>query len=191
MKIKRSVDYLSFNRDVIIEQIKKYVSEQTKIPVEHISITTRKKGIVLARQLCFFIIKTIFEYRLSLNEIAGYFEYKGHVFDHVTVLHSVTTIENYMSTNKRLKEEFTDLLRMCKEFTDKFRELTEEEILEYSKQYVDAYLFYEESIKMSNNINLEIIKFAAYSYVKERFLNKGINEKESDETNVNTNFDNN
>jgi chromosomal replication initiator protein len=80
----------NIKREVSIENIQKIVCEHFNIPVEKLSSKTRKRHIVIARQLAIYFSKNMTD--LSLKEIGKYFGAR----DHSTVLYSIKSVKNFM-----------------------------------------------------------------------------------------------
>ena len=82
-----------FISELNVEMIKKEVSNMTRIPVEVMDSKTRKREIVMARQLSMKFAKVYT--KSSLASIGASIGGK----DHATVLHACTTIDNLLDTN--------------------------------------------------------------------------------------------
>ncbi|MFY8162232.1 MAG: chromosomal replication initiator protein DnaA [Candidatus Kapaibacteriota bacterium] len=91
-----------------IEFVKETVSDYYKIPIELIESSTRKQEIALARQMSMYLTKKFT--KLSLKAIGAGFGNR----DHSTVLHSCTTIDNYLDTDKKVKADFENLVNYIK-----------------------------------------------------------------------------
>lgn len=72
--------------------------------VDLLSAKTRKHEVVLARQMCMFLAKQLTQ--MSLKSIGMHFGGR----DHTTVLHSCQTIQNYIDTDKKIRQD-VDFLR--------------------------------------------------------------------------------
>jgi len=83
--------------------IRKKVCNFLNVPETHLSLKTRKREIVEARQLGHFFAKEIT--RDSLATIG--FEIGG--MDHATVLHSIKTVNNMRETNIAFRERLETL----------------------------------------------------------------------------------
>lgn len=67
---------------------------------------TRKREIVVARQLCMWLIKKNLDNKLySLHRIGNYFNK-----DHATVLYAFKAIDNLIETNKSFRNQINTLL---------------------------------------------------------------------------------
>lgn len=98
-------------KPVSLEFIKNTVSDYYKIPLELIESSTRKQEVALARQMSMFLTKKFT--KLSLKAIGGSFGNR----DHSTVLHSCTTINNYIDTDKKVKADFENLVSFIRKNT--------------------------------------------------------------------------
>jgi chromosomal replication initiator protein len=94
-------------KPLTIEDIKKFVSDYYKMPVELLESKTRKHEVALARQMAMYLAKQLTQN--SLKSIGSSFGGR----DHSTVLHSCQTIENYLETDKIVKNAFKTLLEKC------------------------------------------------------------------------------
>jgi chromosomal replication initiator protein len=90
-------------KPLTIDKIKDYVSAFFNIAIENLESKSRKHEIALARQMAMYLAKQYTE--LSLKSIGSFFGNR----DHSTVLHSCTTIENYLCTDKTVKSAFESL----------------------------------------------------------------------------------
>ncbi|MCX6146534.1 MAG: chromosomal replication initiator protein DnaA [Candidatus Kapabacteria bacterium] len=95
-------------KHLTIEDIKLTVSEYLKIPIDQMESQSRKHEIALSRQMSMYLAKQLTQ--LSLKSIGAAFSGR----DHSTVLHSCTTIENYLVTDKKVKASFEYLLKTLK-----------------------------------------------------------------------------
>lgn len=87
-------------RELTVDSIKNIVSKHYKIPVEVIESNSRKHEITLARQICIYLAKKLLH--LPLKKIGA--EFGGR--DHTTILHSIQTIDNYLTFDKVVKKNF-------------------------------------------------------------------------------------
>ncbi len=99
------VDTFSHNLDkeLSIGNIQKIISDFFGIPIEHIIGKTRKRNIVIARQLGMYFAKTMTD--LSLKQIGKQFGNR----DHTTVLHSIKTINDLLDSDVLFKDTFNKL----------------------------------------------------------------------------------
>ena len=94
--------------EVGIDYIQKTVSEFFKVSIDQLKDKTRKKEIVMARQLAMYFSK---EYtNLSLKSI-GY-HYGGR--DHSTVIHAVQTVNDMYDTDNTFKRSVDELRKKLK-----------------------------------------------------------------------------
>lgn len=89
----------SEKQNITIEEIIDKVSMQYNIKGELIESKSRKKEIVLARQIVMYLARK--HTALSLKTIGEKFNR-----NHATVIHSCTTIDNLLDTDAKLKEEY-------------------------------------------------------------------------------------
>ncbi len=97
--VVRSVTTSPASRQISIEQIRQEVAAYYKLPVEMLSAKTRKHEIVLARQMCMYLVKTLTQ--TSLKSIGLHFGGR----DHTTVLHSCQQIANYIDTDRKIRQD--------------------------------------------------------------------------------------
>lgn len=95
-------------KQLTIDDIKLTVSEYLKIPIDQMESQSRKHEIALSRQMSMYLAKQLTQ--LSLKSIGAAFSGR----DHSTVLHSCTTIENYLVTDKKVKASYEYLLKTLK-----------------------------------------------------------------------------
>lgn len=96
-------------RPLTIDDIKRIVSDFYNIPIDIMESKSRKHEIALSRQMSMYIAKQLTS--LSLKSIGSHFGGR----DHSTVLHSCQTIENYLVTDKSVKNAFETLFKRVKE----------------------------------------------------------------------------
>lgn len=92
------------NIDTIIYEISKYYDIDPKI----IKSESRKKEIMIIRQIAMYIIREVTD--ISLPKIGESFGGKNHA----TVLHSIEKVEKLMSENDEFKNEVNDILSTIK-----------------------------------------------------------------------------
>ena len=99
------VDTFSHNmsKELSIANIQQIVSDFFNISIDHIIGKTRKRNIVVARQLGMYFAKKLTT--LSLKEIGKHFGNR----DHTTVMHSIKTINDLIDTDTLFKETFNKL----------------------------------------------------------------------------------
>ncbi len=109
---KKTVKEIATDRkvNINIESITKVVCEYFMIDENKIRDKTRKKEIVMARQIAMYLSKEMT--KSSLKTIGLHFGGR----DHSTVIHAYTAIENLKGTDKQLKETI-DSLRNTIELT--------------------------------------------------------------------------
>jgi len=91
------------NKEITVEFIQKLVADYFKVPVETLNGKTRKRSIVIARQLSMYLAKNMTDRSLkALGEVFG-----GR--DHSTVIYSCRTVQDLMETDPFFKETVSDL----------------------------------------------------------------------------------
>jgi chromosomal replication initiator protein len=90
-------------REMTIENIQKLVCDYYHVAYERLLTKTRKREVVLARQITMYFAKKYT--KQSLKTIGDHFG----GFDHTTVIHSCQTVENLMETDMEYKENLLDL----------------------------------------------------------------------------------
>lgn len=103
-EVVRGITDSPAGRLLSIDEIKTEVSKFYNQSVELLSAKTRKHEVVLARQMCMFLAKQLTQ--MSLKSIGMHFGGR----DHTTVLHSCQTIQNYIDTDKKIRQD-VDFLR--------------------------------------------------------------------------------
>ena len=94
--------------EVGVDYIQKTVSEFFKVSIDQLKDKTRKKEIVMARQLAMFFAK---EYTsLSLKSIGYHFGGR----DHSTVIHAVQTVNDLYDTDSSFKKATDELRKKLK-----------------------------------------------------------------------------
>ena len=96
------------SQDLSIENIKKMVAAHQGITLEAMVGTSRKREIVQARQIAMFLAKKFTQY--SLKTIGSHFGNR----DHSTVIHSCSTVDNLMVTERKFKTIVDDLQKKLK-----------------------------------------------------------------------------
>lgn len=91
------------NREISIDNIKKLVADHFKVPVEKLQGVTRKRSIVLARQLSMYLAKNYTT--VSLKGIGSNFGGK----DHSTVIYSIRAVQDLMDTDSLFKDTVNQL----------------------------------------------------------------------------------
>lgn len=90
-------------REMTIENIQKLVCEYYGVAYERLLTKTRKREVVLARQITMYFAKKFT--KQSLKTIGDHFG----GFDHTTVIHSCQTVENLMETDTEYKESLMQI----------------------------------------------------------------------------------
>ena len=91
------------NKEITVENIKLLVAEYFKVPVEKLHSKTRKRDIVIARQLSMYLAKTFTSN--TLKDIGANFGGR----DHTTVLYSVKAVQDLMDTDLVFKDKVIEL----------------------------------------------------------------------------------
>jgi chromosomal replication initiator protein len=96
------------NKEITVENIQKLVADHLKVPVETLFGKTRKRSIVIARQLSMYLAKTMTDKSLkNIGEVFG-----GR--DHSTVIYSIKTVQDLMETDTYFKETVLELEKKIK-----------------------------------------------------------------------------
>lgn len=91
------------NKEVTVENIKRLVAEHFDVPIEKLHGKTRKRSIVIARQLSMYLAKNMTNKSLkSIGENFG-----GR--DHSTVIYSCKAVQDLMDTDSVIRDTVTDL----------------------------------------------------------------------------------
>lgn len=88
---------------ITLEHIKKCVAEHYEVPIDKLKSQTRKRNVVLARQLSMYFAKQITNY--SLKAIGDSFGGR----DHSTVIYSVRAVNDMLDTDAEFKRTVRDL----------------------------------------------------------------------------------
>lgn len=97
-------NYVSgLSKEITIDNIKQLVSEHFKIPLEKLQGKTRKREVVIARQLSMYLAKN--HTTSSLKTIGDNFGGR----DHSTVIYSCRTVQDLMDTDLLFKDTVTEL----------------------------------------------------------------------------------
>ncbi|MFK7932940.1 MAG: chromosomal replication initiator protein DnaA, partial [Saprospiraceae bacterium] len=96
------------NKEITIDYIQKQVANHFDVPVEKLAGKTRKRNIVVARQLSMFLAKKLTD--KSLKAIGENFGGR----DHSTVIYSCKTVQDLMETDVPFKETVVDLEKKIK-----------------------------------------------------------------------------
>ncbi len=90
-------------REMTIENIQKLVCDYYHVSYDRLLTKTRKRDVVLARQITMYFAKKFT--KQSLKTIGDHFG----GFDHTTVIHSCQTVENLMETDMEYKENIIEI----------------------------------------------------------------------------------
>ncbi len=93
----------NIHKEITVDFIQNLVAEHFKIPVETLKSKTRKRQIVIARQLSMFLAKKMT--RASLKKIGETFGGR----DHSTVIHALRAVENMLDTDPAFKQTLEEL----------------------------------------------------------------------------------
>ncbi len=94
--------------EVDIDFIQKAVSEYFSVPLDALKAKTRKKEIVVARQVAMYFAK---EYtNFSLKAIGQYFGGR----DHSTVIHAIQSVNEMLESNRKFKTSLDELKKKLK-----------------------------------------------------------------------------
>ena len=91
------------NKEITIEFIQQLVADHFKVPVEKLAGETRKRQIVIARQLSMYLAKNLTD--KSLKAIGERFGGR----DHSTVIYSCKTVQDLLDTDMIFKETVAEL----------------------------------------------------------------------------------
>ena len=94
--------------EVNIDYIQKSIAEYFDLSLEQLVDKTRKKEVVVARQLGMYFAK---EYtNLSLQTIGQHFGKR----DHSTVIHAINCVNDLIETDRKFKKSYQDLQKKLK-----------------------------------------------------------------------------
>jgi chromosomal replication initiator protein len=91
----------------LIDKIFRAVSKYYDVPIDTLKSPRRQQNIVLARQVCMYLLRTLTDSPLS--EIGSFFNR-----DHTTVINAVNKVENMMEEDARIKEDVDTLTEQVK-----------------------------------------------------------------------------
>jgi chromosomal replication initiator protein len=89
------------HKEITVDFIKENVAVFFNIPLEHLKSKSRKRNLVIARQICMFIAKDMTE--MSYKAIGQNFGDR----DHSTVIYSCKTVQDLMVVDSKFKEDVT------------------------------------------------------------------------------------
>jgi chromosomal replication initiator protein len=96
------------NKEITIEFIQELVADHFNVPVDKLHAETRKRSVVIARQLSMFLAKKLTNKSLkAIGEIFG-----GR--DHSTVIYSCKAVQDLMDTDAIFKDTVGDLEKKIK-----------------------------------------------------------------------------
>ena len=99
--IKNFVQHI--NREITVDFIKQIVADHFQLPIDKLAAETRKRQIVIARQLSMYLAKNMTNN--SLKAIGDQFGGR----DHSTVIHSCRAVQDLMDTDIIFKDTVSDL----------------------------------------------------------------------------------
>lgn len=91
------------NKGISVENIARLVAEHFDVPIETLSSKTRKRQVVIARQLSMYLAKNYT--KSSLKTIGDNFGGK----DHSTVIYSINTVRDLIDTDSLFKDTVAEL----------------------------------------------------------------------------------
>lgn len=94
--------------EVGIDFIQKFVAENFDVTVEAMKDKTRKREIVIARQVAMYFAKNYTN--LSLKSIGYHFGNR----DHSTVIHALTSVNDQMDTDRKFNAQMQELIKKIK-----------------------------------------------------------------------------
>ncbi len=96
------------NKEITVEFIQKLVADHFNVPVEKLPSKTRKRHIVIARQLSMYLAKNLTD--KSLKAIGENFGGR----DHSTVIYSCRTVQDLMETDMVFKDTVAEIEKKVK-----------------------------------------------------------------------------
>ena len=96
------------NKEITVDFIKRIVADHLDVPLEKLQSETRKRQIVIARQLSMYLAKNMTN--SSLKAIGEQFGGR----DHSTVIHSCKAVQDLMDTDLIFKDTVVDLEKKIK-----------------------------------------------------------------------------
>ena len=91
-----------------IDIVKKIVSKHYSISVSDLSSSTRKKEVVLPRQIAIYLIRTLFN--VQLQKIGDYFGSR----DHATIAHAIAKVDKMVDEDWTVKQDVDYLIKQIK-----------------------------------------------------------------------------
>lgn len=92
--------YCIEEKELTMDSIISIVANYYKLPPDLLASKSRKHEVTLARQICMYLGKRLLD--IPLKKIGSYFGGR----DHSTVLHSISTIENYLVFDRVIKKSY-------------------------------------------------------------------------------------
>lgn len=93
----------NINKEITVDFIQKLVAEHFNVPVDKLAGKTRKRSIVIARQLSMYLAKNLTNH--SLKAIGDNFGGR----DHSTVIYSCKTVQDLLDTDTLFKDNVIEL----------------------------------------------------------------------------------
>lgn len=91
-----------------IDVVKKVISKHYSISVSDLSSSTRKKEVVLPRQIAIYLIRTLFN--VQLQKIGDFFGSR----DHATIAHAIAKVEKMVEDDWTVKQDIEYLIKNIK-----------------------------------------------------------------------------
>ena len=98
----------NYSKEITLEQIQKLVAAHFNLKEENLQGKTRKRSVVIARQLSMYLAKNLTNN--SLAKIGGTFGGR----DHSTVIYSVKTIKDLLDTDDNFRNTVSELTKKIK-----------------------------------------------------------------------------
>jgi chromosomal replication initiator protein len=96
------------NKEITVEYIQELVAEHFSVPVDKLQGKTRKRQVVIARQLSMYLAKNLTDKSLkAIGETFG-----GR--DHSTVIYSCKTVQDLMETDVIFKDTVSEIEKKVK-----------------------------------------------------------------------------
>lgn len=140
----RSIAINPHHQRLVISRVHDVVSKHCEIEKERVKQRRRKREIVQARQLCMY-----FSHKFTKASLKNIGEYYGG-FDHTTVIHSCSTVENLMDT----EEDYKALADKIEQ--ELFHILLYEHLVVTRQEYIEELSYFPEGLKeILDVINLD------------------------------------
>ncbi|MGB3619485.1 MAG: chromosomal replication initiator protein DnaA [Catalinimonas sp.] len=95
--------------EIDVDYIQQSVSDYFSVSLDSLKAKTRKKEIVMARQIAMYFTKEFTDY--SLKSIGQYFGGR----DHSTVIHAIRSVKDSIETNRKFRSTMEDLTTRLKQ----------------------------------------------------------------------------